>query len=162
MNQTSRDRLRTDSLDFVSSPYEAVLLTSHAARATRYKVVRLSLYTATIQELLRGPGIEERLLADPTTRVAMLSSLGDAYLNLWQARRERVAGDGKNSSRTRTDIKRGFECRLDVSTERAELLHQAQRLFEDALATPESLNDPAIQVQVGKSDTGPYRLQKKS
>lgn len=132
-------------------PNEAVLLTSPTARATPHKVIRLSLHTTT-QELLRGPGIEGKLLADPTTRIAMLSSLGDAYLNLWQTRWERAVGHRKNSGRTRTDIKQCFESRLDVSTERAELLHQAHRFFEDALATPENLNDATIRAQVGKSD----------
>lgn len=125
-------------------------------------MIRLSLHTTTTQELLRGPGIEEKLLANPTTRGAMLSSLGDAYLNLWQTRWERAVGHGKNSGRTRTGIKRCFECRLDVSTERAELLHQAQRFFEDALAAPENLNDPNIRAQVGKSDSGLYRLLENS
>ncbi|CAM9751882.1 unnamed protein product [Ectocarpus sp. 8 AP-2014] len=120
---------------------------------TRFALVRLLASKAdptAAEELLRGPGVEDRLLADPNTRVAMLSSLGGAYLVLWRARGETTSrstgtrvggGQGK-------DTREVVEIRLDVSSERTDLLHQAQHFLEEALMAPENLNDPAIRAQV--------------
>jgi len=95
------------------------------------------------------------MLADPTTRVTMLSSLGGAYLMLWRARGETtfrnsgsIGGDyqGTNTSR---DV---VEIRLDVSSDRMDLLHRAQHFLQEALMAPEKLNDPAIRAQVGETN----------
>ncbi|CAB1120729.1 unnamed protein product [Ectocarpus sp. CCAP 1310/34] len=122
---------------------------------TRFALVRLlasKAEPAAAEELLRGPGVEDRLLADPNTRVAMLSSLGGAYLMLWRARGETTsestgsrAGGGQGK-----DTREVVEIRLDVSSERTDLLHRAQHFLEEALMSPENLNDPAIRAQVGE------------
>lgn len=108
------------------------------------------------QELLRGPGIEHKLLADPTTRVAMLSSLGGAYLMLWRARGETTSGNNSSSGgdgQGKDNIRGVVEIRLDVSSDRADLLHRAQGFLEEALTAPENINDPAIRAQVGERET---------
>lgn len=97
------------------------------------------------KELLRGPDVEQKILADPTTRIAMLSHLGGAYLMLWRERWETPPRSGMNSKDPRS-----LECRVDVSAERSDLLRQAQRFFEEALNAPENLNDPAFRAQVGQ------------
>lgn len=110
----------------------------------------------TKQELLRGPGIEEKMLADPSTRVAMLSSLGGAYLMLWRARGETTcrsigsSGGGCQGTNTARDV---VEIRLDVSSDRVDLLHRAQHFLQEALMAPEKLNDPAIRAQVGETES---------
>lgn len=107
------------------------------------------------KELLRGPGIEEKMLADPTTRVAVLSSLGGAYLMLWRARGETTSGNkpsgenGWGNDTTRCVV----EIRLDVSSRRMDLLHRAQHFLQEALMAPEKLNDPALRAQVGEKKT---------
>lgn len=102
-----------------------------------------------MQDLLRGPGVEAKLLADPTTHVARLSSLGEAYLVLWRARgqySQRIVENGQGDG---TKYSCAPESRLDVSGERRELLHKAQGFLEEALAAPENVNDPVLQAQVG-------------
>ncbi|CAM9254861.1 unnamed protein product [Ectocarpus fasciculatus] len=120
---------------------------------TRFALVRLLASKAdpvAAEELLRGPGVEDRLLADPNTHVAMLSSLGGAYLMLWRARGETTFGS--NGSRAGggqgKDTREVVEIRLDVSSERTDLLHRAQHFLEEALLAPKNLNDPAIRAQV--------------
>lgn len=107
------------------------------------------------KDLLRGPGIEEKMLEDPTTRVSILSSLGGAYLMLWRARGETTSG--KNSSGENgqgSDANRGVvEIRLDVSSDRMDLLHRAQHFLQEALMAPEKLNDPSLRAQVGETKT---------
>ncbi|CAM9333213.1 unnamed protein product [Hapterophycus canaliculatus] len=120
---------------------------------TRFALVRLLANKAdpvAAEELLRGPGMEDILLSDPSSRVSMLSSLGGAYLMLWRARGETTSGnngsgggDGQGK-----DATRGDEVRLDVSSERTDLLHRAQHFLEEALMAPKNLNDPAIRAQV--------------
>lgn len=105
-----------------------------------------------LQELLRAPGVEEKLLADPTTHVAMLSSLGGAYLMLWKACREEPSGGGTPRG-GRTDTRESLEFRIDLSAPRMELLHQAQRFLGEALTAPENFNDPVIRAQLGESTT---------
>lgn len=112
-------------------------------RYTRYKH----------KELLRGPGIEEKMLADPTTRVSVLSSLGGAYLMLWRARGETTSGNNIRGENVQgNDTTRGVvEIRLDVSSDRMDLLHRAQHFLQEALMAPEKLNDPALRAQVGET-----------
>lgn len=107
------------------------------------------------KELLRGSGIEGRMLADPTTRVAVLSSLGGAYLMLWRARGETTSGNnsGGENGRRGQDTTRAAETRLEVSSDRMDLLHQAQHFLQEALMAPEKLNDPALRAQVGETRT---------
>ena len=69
---------------------------------------------------------------------------------LWRARWERSSSDGGCSWGDEKNA-RDFECRLDVSSERTELLQRAQHFLEEALMAPENMNDPAIRAQVGKS-----------
>ena len=96
------------------------------------------------------------MLADPTTRVAVLSSLGGAYLMLWKARGEtapgnRSSGGGENGQGSDHDATRVVpEIRLDVSSDRMDLLHRAQHFLQEALMAPEKLNDAALRAQVGE------------
>lgn len=95
------------------------------------------------------------MLADPDTRVAMLSSLGGAYLMLWRARgatTSRNNSNGQVDQANENDPNRGMvEIRLDVSSDRMDLLHRAQHFLEEALMAPEKLNDPALRGQVGET-----------
>ncbi|CAM9672628.1 unnamed protein product, partial [Ectocarpus sp. 12 AP-2014] len=120
---------------------------------TRFALVRLlasKADPAAAEELLRGPGVEDRLLADPNNRVAMLSSLGGAYLMLWRARGETTCGStgSRAGGGQGKDIREVVEIRLDVSSERTDLLHRAQHFLEEALMAPENMNDPAKRAQV--------------
>lgn len=113
-----------------------------------------------IKELLRGPGIEHNLLANPTTRVAMLSSLGGAYLMLWRARGETTSGNNSSSGgggQGKGNTQGVAEIRLDVSSDRTDLLHRAQGFLEEALTAPENINDAAIRAQVGERPTRFWR-----
>lgn len=95
------------------------------------------------------------MLADPTTRVEMLSSLGGAYLMLWRARGETTFRNNSSSGGDYqgTNAARGIiEIRLDVSSDRMDLLHRAQHFLQEALMAPEKLNDPAIRAQVGETE----------
>lgn len=71
---------------------------------------------------------------------------------LWRARGETPSGS--NGSRAGggqgKDAREVVEIRLDVSSERTDLLHRAQHFLEEALMAPENLNDPAIRAQVGE------------
>lgn len=71
---------------------------------------------------------------------------------LWRARGETTSGNngsgGGNGQGQCTT--RSSEVRLDVSSERTDLLHRAQHFLEEALMAPENLNDPAIRAQVGE------------
>lgn len=71
---------------------------------------------------------------------------------LWRARWERSShgGAGGNSWGDEKSTGGSSEFRLDVSAERTELLHRAQRFLEEALTIPENMNDPAIRAQVGE------------
>ncbi|CAM9468578.1 unnamed protein product [Scytosiphon promiscuus] len=79
----------------------------------------------------------------------MLSSLGGAYLMLWRARGEATSGNrGSSGVEGQAKGTQGSDIRLDVSSERTDLLHRAQHFLEEALLAPDNLNDPAIRAQV--------------
>lgn len=100
-----------------------------------------------MQDLLSGPEVEAKLLADPTTHVACLSSLGEAYLVLWKARGQYSQGENGQGGGTNNACE--LEWRLDVSGDRREILHKAQGFLEEALTAPENVNDPVLRAQVG-------------
>ena len=93
------------------------------------------------------------MLADPTTRVPVLCSLGGAYLMLWRARGATLAGNNSSCDNGQgNDTTRGIvEIRLDVSSDRMDLLHRAEDFLQEALVAPEKLNDPALRAQVGET-----------
>lgn len=95
------------------------------------------------------------MLADPTTRVAVLSSLGGAYLMLWRARGETTSGNSSSGENGPGKDAAGsvVEIRLDVSSNRTDLLHRAQHFLQEALTAPDKLNDPALRAQVGENGT---------
>lgn len=68
---------------------------------------------------------------------------------LWRARWETSSSPDGTGGWGDEKTARGLECRLDVSSERADLLHRAQHFFEEALMAPENMNDAAIRAQVG-------------
>eukprot|EP00903_Cladosiphon_okamuranus_P009395 g8959.t1 len=133
---------------------EKTLKSDETDNVARFALVRLLATKAdpvAAEELLRGPGTEEKMLADPTTRVAVLSSLGGAYLMLWRARGETTSGNYSSSGKNDqgNDATRGLaEIRLDVSSDRMDLLHRAQHFLQEALLAPENLNDPALRGQI--------------
>ena len=94
------------------------------------------------------------MLSDPTTCVAVLSSLG-ALTSTCSAR----AGNYFSySSWARKMLKqeqiteRRFESRLNYWVEIIDLLLQAQWFLEEVLAAPESMNDPVIRARVGEAE----------
>lgn len=99
------------------------------------------------------PGIEDKMLADPTTRVDILTSLGGAYLMLWRARGATTSGNNRSGGNGQgRDTTLGVvEIRLDVSSDRMDLLHRAQHFLQEALTAPEKMNDPALRAQVGEA-----------
>lgn len=74
---------------------------------------------------------------------------------LWRARGETTSGNNSNSGGDGQgkDNTRGVdEIRLDVSSDRMDMLHRAQGFLEEALTAPENINDPAIRAQVGERE----------
>lgn len=74
---------------------------------------------------------------------------------LWRARGETTFRNngGSGGDYEGTNAARGVvEIRLDVSSDRMDLLHRAQHFLQEALMAPETLNDPAIRAQVGKTE----------
>lgn len=73
---------------------------------------------------------------------------------LWRARGETTSGNTNSSGENGqgNDATRCVaEIRLDVSSDRMDLLHRAQHFLQEALMAPEKLNDPALRGQVGKT-----------
>lgn len=72
---------------------------------------------------------------------------------LWRARGETTSGNSSSSEKGQgNDTTRGVvEIRLDLSSDRMDLLHRAQHFLQEALMAPEKLNDPALRAQVGKA-----------
>lgn len=71
---------------------------------------------------------------------------------LWRARGETTSGKNNSGENGQgNDTNRGVvEIRLDVSSDRMDLLHRAQHFLQEALMAPEKLNDPALRAQVGE------------
>lgn len=72
---------------------------------------------------------------------------------LWRARGGATSGNNSScggDGQGKDDTGCVAEIRLDVSSERTDLLHRAQGFLEEALTAPENINDPAIRAQVGE------------